>query len=126
MLTLLGGSLSRYASCTVLALGFLACAPDREFSPAQGDVGSNAGGGGAPATTVGVGDVAASSSTGIGGGGETAAAPKRVLFFHTPHGVIRDAWLPTGTESNFSLGPILAPLEPFKSSLLIVDGIDNR
>jgi hypothetical protein len=54
------------------------------------------------------------------------AAPKRLLVYYTPGGTVRDAWLPTGTESDFQLSPILAPLEDIKDQLLILDGLDMK
>ncbi|MCA9618658.1 MAG: DUF1552 domain-containing protein [Myxococcales bacterium] len=50
-------------------------------------------------------------------------APRRLLLFYTPHGTIWDQWRPTGSETNFTLSPILAPLASHKSRLAIVDGI---
>lgn len=49
--------------------------------------------------------------------------PKRVVLFFTPHGTIWDSWRPSGTQTSFTLSPILAPLEPFKSRLAIIDGV---
>ena len=54
------------------------------------------------------------------------AAPKRLLVVFSPNGTIYDAWKPTGTETNFTFGPILAPLEPFRSKVVVVDGIECR
>jgi hypothetical protein len=51
-------------------------------------------------------------------------SPKRVIFMYTPNGTIADNFWPTGSESNFTLGPILSPLEPHKQDLLILRGID--
>lgn len=50
--------------------------------------------------------------------------PKRLVFFHTPLGTIRENYAPTGTETAFNLSPILQPLSPFKNDLLVIDGID--
>ncbi len=56
---------------------------------------------------------------------EAAAAPSpmRVLLFFTPHGTVWDQWRPSGSETNFTLSPILQPLEPYKDQMVIVDGI---
>jgi hypothetical protein len=54
------------------------------------------------------------------------APPKRLLVFYTPGGTIRDAWLPQGSETSFTLGPILAPLAGVQDQLLIVDGLDLK
>jgi hypothetical protein len=58
------------------------------------------------------------------GGGETP--PLRFLVFYHPHGVVRDAWLPTGTTDDFTLPTILAPLSAFQDRLLVLDGLDVR
>ena len=54
--------------------------------------------------------------------------PKRFLAVYWPGGTVRqgslgDLYTPTGTETDFTLSPILAPLEPVKSSILIADGL---
>jgi hypothetical protein len=50
--------------------------------------------------------------------------PKRILLFFTNNGTIKSAWEPTGSETSFTLGPILQPLDPYKSDLLVLSGID--
>jgi len=50
--------------------------------------------------------------------------PKRFVVFFTGLGTVKPAWIPTGTETDFSLGPILAPLEPFKKKMLVLQGVD--
>src|SRR5687768_7611752 len=52
------------------------------------------------------------------------ATAQRFLAVYTPGGTVLDKWRPTGTETSFALGPILQPLEPILSKLLIVDGLD--
>ena len=51
-------------------------------------------------------------------------APKRLIVVFTPNGTIYDAWKPTGSETSFTLGPILQPLVPFQNRLLVFDGLD--
>src|SRR5215510_7779003 len=53
-----------------------------------------------------------------------AAAPKRLLVMHHPVGTVRDNWLCTGSETDFQLSRILAPFEPVKSHMVVIDGID--
>jgi hypothetical protein len=67
------------------------------------------GGGGAPRGQV---------RSGLGGG------PKRFVVFWTPNGTIRDAWLPSGSETAFTLSPILAALAPYQQDIVVLDGID--
>ena len=43
--------------------------------------------------------------------GQEALQPKRLLLLFTPHGTIKNAWKPSGSETSFTLGPLLAPLE---------------
>jgi hypothetical protein len=55
--------------------------------------------------------------------GQTAAPPKRLVLFFTPHGTIWDKWRPTGTETAFTLSPILAPLAAHQSRLTVIAGL---
>jgi len=65
-----------------------------------------------------------------------ASAPaKRFVGVYTPGGTVHaegngsplaEQWSPTGTETNFELSRILAPYEPVKSRLLVLDGIDMK
>lgn len=50
--------------------------------------------------------------------------PKRFVAFFSGLGTVKDAWVPQGTETDFTLGPILAPLEPYKKKLMVLEGID--
>ena len=52
--------------------------------------------------------------------------PKRFLVFFSPDGNIHENWVPTGTETAFTLSRILAPLEAHKQKLVILDGIENK
>ena len=49
--------------------------------------------------------------------------PKRFLAVYTPGGTVPERWTPTGSETDFTLSPILAPLEPVKSRLLVLSGL---
>ena len=53
-----------------------------------------------------------------------APTPPRVLLFFTPHGTVWDQWRPSGSGSNFTLSPILQPLESRKDEIVIVDGVE--
>jgi hypothetical protein len=65
----------------------------------------------------------------------TAAAPKpRMGFFYLPHGAIMDntrhgaevnAWTPDIEGRDFDFKRILEPLEPFRSYLTVVSGLEN-
>jgi hypothetical protein len=56
---------------------------------------------------------------------QTPPLPKRLIVFFSPNGSIRENWTPTGTETNFQLSRILAPLEPHKQNIVVIDGVDN-
>jgi hypothetical protein len=52
-----------------------------------------------------------------------AAPPRRIVFFVTPNGTVMDAFWPAdGT----TYGAILKPLEPLRSKLLVMRGIDMK
>ncbi len=53
----------------------------------------------------------------------SGSTPKRFLAVYWPGGTVAGKWTPTGTETAFTLSPILSPLEPVKSSILIPDGL---
>ncbi len=53
-----------------------------------------------------------------------AATPqKKLLLFFTPHGTVWPSWRPVGGQTGFTFSPILAPLEPHRNHLSIVEGI---
>jgi hypothetical protein len=58
--------------------------------------------------------------------GAAVANPKRFLVFFSPDGSIHENWVPTGTETDFSLSRILAPLEAHKERVVILDGVENK
>jgi uncharacterized protein DUF1552 len=49
--------------------------------------------------------------------------PKRFVSMFTANGTIFPNWVPTGTESSFTLSPILMPLEPYHADLVVVSGL---
>jgi hypothetical protein len=59
---------------------------------------------------------------------ETVAGkvPKRFAFIGFPHGAIMDSWWPKETGKDFTISPILKPLEPFKQHMTIVSGLRNK
>jgi hypothetical protein len=50
--------------------------------------------------------------------------PKRLIVMYTPNGTIAHNFWPKGSENDFTLSPILAPLAQHKKDLLILRGID--
>jgi hypothetical protein len=67
---------------------------------------------------------------------QTAAAPKlRVGFFYIPHGAVlwntahgaaMDRWTPSGAGANFTLSPIMAPLEQHKHRVASFANLENK
>lgn len=56
---------------------------------------------------------------------EAGNAPKRLIVFFTPNGTIPDAWV-SGTPKSYTFGPILQPLAPYQSDVVVMTGIDNK
>jgi hypothetical protein len=53
-------------------------------------------------------------------------APLRFLVVHHPLGAVRDYWRPSGTKQDFVLSQVLAPFEPLKQKMVVLDGLDVR
>jgi hypothetical protein len=53
-----------------------------------------------------------------------AAAPKRVIFVYIAGGAIPDQWLPSGSETNFTLPAMSAPLESVKQHCVFLKGVN--
>ncbi len=51
---------------------------------------------------------------------------KRFAFVGFPHGAIMDRWSPAETGTNYTISPILKPLEPFRRHMTIVSGLRNK
>jgi len=51
---------------------------------------------------------------------------RRFVGVYQPGGTVRERYTPTGTETAFTMGPILKPLEPLQSRLLVIDGLDMQ
>jgi hypothetical protein len=49
---------------------------------------------------------------------------KHFIGIYTPGGTVLENWRPVGTENEFSLSPILAPLEAVRQQVLIADEVD--
>lgn len=60
--------------------------------------------------------------------GQATTAPKRLVVFYTPNGVIPSAWFPAAgsTETQFSLGRMMTPLTPHQADLIVTRGINLR
>src|SRR5258706_1057802 len=51
---------------------------------------------------------------------------QRLIIMFSPNGTIPPAFWPDETGKDFALKPIMAPLEPFKDSMLILRGLSNK
>ena len=61
-----------------------------------------------------------------GDAGQTAAPPRRFAALFMGNGVNPDHWWAKSGPEGLELGPCLAPLEPFRSRVNLVDGLFNR
>jgi hypothetical protein len=57
-----------------------------------------------------------------GQAGETGF-PKRFVLLFSANGTIHENWVPSGGETDFTLSPILSPLETYRDKLVIIDGL---
>ncbi|WP_164020909.1 DUF1552 domain-containing protein [Pyxidicoccus trucidator] len=60
---------------------------------------------------------------------QTTAPPLRFIAIFTPHGCLPEFWNPQGGETDFTLdfpNSMLLPLQPHRSKLLVLNGIDYR
>lgn len=54
-----------------------------------------------------------------------ASAPLRFMTFHIPIGVNREAWAPSGSETDWKLGASQEPLAALKDDVCLITGISN-
>lgn len=60
---------------------------------------------------------------------QTTAPPLRFIALFTPHGCLPEFWNPQGGETDFTLdfpNSMLLPLQPHRSKLLVLDGLDYQ
>jgi hypothetical protein len=55
---------------------------------------------------------------------QAMTSPKRFIAWYVPGGTVTENWLPKGTETAFTLGPILSPLAPYQKDLIVINGLD--
>ncbi len=53
-----------------------------------------------------------------------ATAPKRFAVVFFSNGVVTSQWTPTGTETAFTLSPVLMPLKDLQSKIVVLQGIN--
>jgi hypothetical protein len=56
-------------------------------------------------------------------GGGAQPFPTRIVFLFSANGTLHERWVPNGSQTDFTLGEILAPLEPYKDRLCVLDGM---
>jgi hypothetical protein len=49
--------------------------------------------------------------------------PSRLVLLFSPNGTLYENWAPVGSETDFALSPILAPLLPYQDKLVVLDGL---
>jgi hypothetical protein len=57
---------------------------------------------------------------------DQAPGQGRFVVMFSPNGTVRDRWLPSGSEADFTLSQLLSPLECHKDELVIVSGVDQQ
>jgi hypothetical protein len=50
--------------------------------------------------------------------------PLRLVLLFSANGTLHENWAPSGGESNFTLSPILSPLEPYRDRMIVLDGLE--
>jgi hypothetical protein len=55
---------------------------------------------------------------------QTDEPARRFIAVYQPGGTVMDNWAPSGSENDFTVGPILAPLEPVLNKVLVTSGLD--
>jgi len=55
-----------------------------------------------------------------------ATSPARMLLTHFPIGTYRQSYLPKGSQTDFTLSPILQPFESLKSDMIALYGFQDR
>lgn len=53
------------------------------------------------------------------------AFPKRLIICFSPNGTVPEAWSPSGSGADFTLGEIMQPLEAHKRDLIVVENLDQ-
>lgn len=61
-----------------------------------------------------------------GVGAQAASSTRRFLLWSENNGTVMDAWRPSGTVTDFTLGRLHASLEPYRDKLLILSGLHNK
>jgi uncharacterized protein DUF1552 len=57
---------------------------------------------------------------------EGASSPARMLLTHFPVGTYRQSYLPKGSQTDFTLSPILQPFESLKNDMIVLYGFQDK
>lgn len=57
--------------------------------------------------------------------GADPMVPRRFVGFYLPCGIVMPNWTPAAEGANWT-SPILAPLQPYRSKVLVLTGVDNK
>ncbi|MDF3065238.1 MAG: putative conserved secreted protein [Polyangiaceae bacterium] len=57
---------------------------------------------------------------------EGAKSPARFMLAHFPIGTYRQSYLPTGSQNDFTLSPILAPFQSLLSDMIVLYGLTDN
>jgi len=85
---------------------------------------------GGAAVRIGLPPLAAmfnSSGTAYAAKSSVAAKPveSRFVLWFNGNGIVENYWVPRETGANYGITPCLKPLEPFKSDIHVISGLDN-
>jgi hypothetical protein len=54
---------------------------------------------------------------------DTQGFPRRIVFLFSANGTLHERWAPSGSEHDFTLPMLLAPLESYKDKMIVLDGL---
>ncbi len=57
---------------------------------------------------------------------QAAVTPKRFGVMFSPNGLVKKDWEPAGGETDFVLRPELASLQPYRSDIILLHGLNNE
>lgn len=60
------------------------------------------------------------------GAAEGTTTAQRFITVYQPGGTVMNKWTPTGSETDFTFGTILAPLNPVKDKITLISGLDMK
>jgi len=50
--------------------------------------------------------------------------PRRIVLLFTANGTLHENWVPSGNQTDFTLGPLLQPLQAYKDRMIVLDGLE--